>query len=219
MSERENKLSGVNEVATTRRKFLKGAAAVTPVLLSVKSAPLLARNCTLSGQLSGNLSNHDDEICGGEGCSPGYWGNRGFQVGSWHPLFPPEMMFFDAFGRDCFPNKSLLDVVRKMVDDNEMVINPGCTDPFSMNESSDGKNGKGKKDGDKGNEHSCHNMLRQLGFHAVAGLQNAATQVKYDVSVDVVINSFQFAYDSGSYEAMENAKDTLDKLNNQYCPL
>jgi len=210
MSNQDKNLYGAKGDA--RRKFLKGAAAVTPVLLSVNSAPIWARNCTLSGQLSGNLSNHDDEICGGEGCTPGYWGNRGYHVGSWHPQFPPEMLFFDAFGRDCFPYKTLLDVVKKQVEDQEMVINPSCNDPFTGS-------GSGKPGHDKDNEHTCHNMLRQLGFHAVAALQNAATQVKYDISVDVVVQSFQASYDSGSYDAMERTKDTFDQLNNQYCPL
>lgn len=216
MSEQDNNITSANGVA--RRKFLKGAAAVTPVLLSVNSAPVWARNCTLSGQLSGNLSNHDDEICGGEGCSPGYWGHRGYQIGSWHLQFPPEMMFSDAFGRDCFPNKTLLDVVRKLVEDNEMVVNPSCSDPLMLSDPSMSSH-DGSKKADKDEEHSCHNMLRQLGFHAVAALQNAATQVKYDITVDTVISSFQAAYDSGSIDAMERTKDTLDQLNNQYCPL
>jgi len=213
MSDKEHIKSAAN--GNARRKFLKGAAAVTPVLLSVNSAPVWARNCTLSGQLSGNLSNHDDEICGGEGCSPGYWGQRGYQVGAWHAKFPPEMMFFDAFGRDCFPNKTLLDVIRKQVDDRDMVINPSCSDPLQSSDLYPDGNSKLYKD----KQHSCHNMLRQLGFQAVAALQNAATVVKYDITVATVIQSMQAAYDSGSYDAMERTKDTLDQLNNQYCPL
>jgi len=126
------------------------------------------------------------------------------------------MMFLDAFGRDCFPNKTLLDVVRKQCADDEMVINPSCSDPFTMGH--DSKSSKKSDDSDK-NDNNCYNMLRQLGFHAVAALENAATEVKYDIPVDVVIESFQAAYDKGTMSAMEETKDALDKLNNQYCPL
>lgn len=151
----------------------------------------------------------------GEGCSPGYWGHRGYQVGAWHNQFPPTMLFLDAFGRDCFPNHTLLDVVRKLVADDDMVLNSHCADPFTI--SSGSGHDSGSKDKDQ--EHTCHNMLRQLGMHSVAALQNAATQVKFDITVQVVIDSFQAAYDSGSFDAMERTKDTLDRLNNQYCPL
>jgi len=58
-----------------RRKFLVGAAVSTPVILSIVSRPALGGACTVSGFLSGNLSNpHAQEICGGR--SPGYWINH-----------------------------------------------------------------------------------------------------------------------------------------------
>ena len=72
------------EYSSGRRRFLfKGAVISAPVIMTVASRPVWAggwrkwgggkgRNCTLSGQLSGNLST-PDEVCSGEGCTPGYW--------------------------------------------------------------------------------------------------------------------------------------------------
>jgi len=56
-----------------RRKFVKGAAAAAPIILTVTSRPAMGGNfCTPSGFLSGNLSNPDDQMpCNGR--SPGYW--------------------------------------------------------------------------------------------------------------------------------------------------
>ena len=64
-----------------------------------------------------------------------------------------------------------------------------------------------------------YDMLRQLGYHSVAALQNAATSVCYDITVPDVIASFTNAYLSCNAATMEQVKTTLDNLNNQYCPL
>ena len=59
----------------SKRRLLKGAIGTTPVILAVTSKPVLAGWCTVSGFLSGNLSqNHGQERCGG--LSPGYWKNH-----------------------------------------------------------------------------------------------------------------------------------------------
>lgn len=64
--------------ADARRRFLKGAALASPVLLSIASRPVLGttRFCSASGFMSGNLSNKGgkDVNCGGN--SPGYWKNH-----------------------------------------------------------------------------------------------------------------------------------------------
>ncbi|NOX76763.1 MAG: hypothetical protein GXP17_09185 [Gammaproteobacteria bacterium] len=56
----------------SRRKFLVNAAVTTPVVLSVVSQSALGAACTVSGFLSGNLSNpQQQDFCGGRGRS--YW--------------------------------------------------------------------------------------------------------------------------------------------------
>lgn len=64
--------------ADARRRFIKGAALASPVLLSIASRPVLgtSRFCSASGFMSGNLSNQGgkDVSCGGN--SPGYWKNH-----------------------------------------------------------------------------------------------------------------------------------------------
>jgi hypothetical protein len=65
--------------AEGRRQFIKKTIVTVPVILTVTSQPVWAwtrcRRCTISGQLSGNLSGPQDEDCG-EGCTPGYWKNH-----------------------------------------------------------------------------------------------------------------------------------------------
>jgi hypothetical protein len=58
-----------------KRKLLRGLAVTAPVIMAVSSKPALANFCTVSGFLSGNLSNPNSEKrCGGR--SPGYWINH-----------------------------------------------------------------------------------------------------------------------------------------------
>lgn len=189
-----------------RRKFIKGAAAATPVILSVASRPVWARNCSLSGQLSGNLSDHDGIPCNGEGCTPGFWGQQGYRSNSYHPKFPSHMLFYDAFGRDAFPGKTLLEVVASKFQDPEMNVPLNCRSLSVLSNNTNTKK-------------VCANMLRELGAQSVAALQNAASPMKYDLDVETVIRSFQKSYDAGTAIAMEDTKNAFDQFNNQFCPL
>lgn len=61
-----------------RRRLLKGIVASGPVIASVTSRPVLAaRNCTESGQLSGNASGPEEE-CPREGCGALFWSDYPF---------------------------------------------------------------------------------------------------------------------------------------------
>lgn len=188
----------------SRRKFIKGAAIATPIILSVASRPVWARNCSLSGQLSGNLSDQDGIPCFGEGCTTGFWQQKGYTSNSYHPKFPPNMLFYDAFGRNAFPNKTLYEVVSGKLLDQEMNVPLTCVDVSPS---------------PAANSNVCGNMLRQLGAQAVAALQNAASPMKYDLDVATVILSFQKSYDNGTVVAMEDTKNAFDLKNNQFCPL
>lgn len=63
-----------------RRRLARGGIAGTVVLGSLISKPVLGAvpyHCTISGQISGNLSRPDDNTnCKTLGRSPGYWGNK-----------------------------------------------------------------------------------------------------------------------------------------------
>ncbi|MFT7005556.1 MAG: hypothetical protein ACJAXJ_000054 [Colwellia sp.] len=66
-----------SEVPTnTRRQFFKKAAIGSALLTTVSSRPVWAVGCTVSGNMSGNLSNPDRDDCTGKatGKSPGWWG-------------------------------------------------------------------------------------------------------------------------------------------------
>lgn len=58
----------------SRRNLIRGMSAA-PIVLSVSSRPVWAAGCTISGHLSGNLSNPQDTDCTSqaEGKSPDYW--------------------------------------------------------------------------------------------------------------------------------------------------
>jgi hypothetical protein len=225
--------TGADETySVERRRFLlKGALVSAPVILTVASRPVWAGGrrhgggggCALSGQLSGNLSQPEEE-CGGEGCTPGYW-MQDQHLDSWCTCFPPSTLFVDAFGVDAFPGLTLLQVIRLgRLDVNDSSIfdlakpPPGCNpvEPY-------GGGFKKKSYGGGGSynvpDRNYYNMLRQLAFHSVAALQNAGTTVCYDLTIDDVINSFVNAYQSCNASMMESAKDSLAYLNEQYCPL
>ena len=127
----------------------------------------------------------------------------------WHNQFPYDRKFKDVFlkdvGEDAFPDSSLHEVITMAEGGDDVDMNPATTCTGSL----------------PGN---YYNMLRQLGFHSVAALQNAATDVSFDLTVDDVITIFVDAYTKcdvlGAYTSyyMEDAKDDLDTLNNQGCP-
>jgi hypothetical protein len=69
----------VNELGemptNTRRQFFKKAAIGSALLTTVSSRPVWAVGCTVSGEMSGNLSNPDRNDCDAmaTGKSPGWW--------------------------------------------------------------------------------------------------------------------------------------------------
>ena len=66
--------------SNSRRKLLKGAVAA-PVFLTVASRPIFARNCSVSGAISGNLSD-PSKIFVCDGRTPGYWGEHPLEWGA-----------------------------------------------------------------------------------------------------------------------------------------
>jgi len=73
-----NSASPVNNSGAdlSRRKFSKTGLVAAPVIMTLASRPALgAYQCSVSGAISGNLSNIDDSIpCGSK--SPGWWKNN-----------------------------------------------------------------------------------------------------------------------------------------------
>lgn len=130
-----------------------------------------------------------------EGCDAAFWKEN---TDLWHPQFPPNMYFNDAFGRNAFPGLTLHQVV-SFIDgyDPNMVDIPLCVgvDPIL-----------------------AKNSLIQLGLNAVAALQNAATPVNYNLDIDTVILSFQQAYDKCTLVSLEDTKSVFETYNNQGCP-
>lgn len=65
------------QVDEKRRRLAKGGLAAPIVLGTLLSRPVLGavpHNCTISGQISGNISSHGTPVdCGTLGVSPGYW--------------------------------------------------------------------------------------------------------------------------------------------------
>lgn len=71
----------LNKASTNpRRQFFKKAAIGSALLTTISSRPVWAVGCTVSGQMSGNLSNPDRNDCdaAATGKSPGYWKSWAF---------------------------------------------------------------------------------------------------------------------------------------------
>ena len=101
-------IAGMNSRGKDRRRFIKRAIVAAPFILTVTSRPVWAINCTMSGQLSGNLSDAAGEQCGGEGCSVAYWASH---TDDWHYDFRDHLQFKYVFGTDVFGTDSLGDVI------------------------------------------------------------------------------------------------------------
>ncbi len=178
----------------SRRRLLKGIVASAPVVASVASRPVLAaRNCSESGQLSGNASGTGPE-CGGEGCTPGFWKNH---TGLWHYDYPTSAVFDTVFGVAIFGNTATLyEVVWNQVEPTGSDVN--CVQNTQ-------------------HPNNPHKLVKALGRHAVAALQNAATSVSYDLTVGQVVASVQSAIVSNCGD-VKTTKNTLKDLNQQGCP-
>lgn len=185
-----------------RRNFLKKSALLSaPVIMTIASGPVWARNCTMSGRLSGNLSDTGPE-CPPAACSPGYW-MQDQHLSSWseNSNYRPGSFFNIVFGVTAFPSTvTLLQAIRKEVSP----ANPTG---------------------------SCHqkdqlkDALSQLAFHAVAALQNSLTlnTLYYPHTTATVIQKFQqgfSAYNNCNKGGIINAKDYLEApyLNAHFCP-
>lgn len=199
---------GVEKAALNRRNFLKKSALLSvPVIMTIASGSVWARprNCTMSGRLSGNLSDTGPE-CPPAACSPGYW-KQTQHLGSWSPTikYRPGDSFNDAFNLmfdPAFPaSATLFQVVNKEVEPN----NP----PSSCTPHQD----------------QLKEALKQLAFHAVAALQNSLTlrALDYPHSTASVIQIFQqgfAAYKLCNKGEVEAAKNFLEApyANAHFCP-
>lgn len=71
------------DTSSARRGFLKKAAISAPILTTIAARPVWAGQCSLSGNLSNNVSNHEHQApCSILGYSHGYWGNLNSGKGS-----------------------------------------------------------------------------------------------------------------------------------------
>lgn len=164
-----------------RRSLIKGAAAVTPIMMTVASRPVLGAQCTPSAWVSGNLSDHSqDRSCGGY--SPGYWKTHPEQ---WVRFKPGTCKYSSKFGtckeyksdgtpfhrfsrmrrRGVFPGHYYRD--RTLM---QVLWLKGHEDPY------------------------------QLGAHIVAALLNAASKPDYGMSVRDVIRIYGQLARRGYYQ-------------------
>lgn len=178
----------------TRRRLLKGGLIGAPVILTQTGRPAWAGGCSESAMASENMSEIGSGECWGEGCNKKFWKNH---TGLWHPNYHPDREFDSVFLVTAFyaentqVGATLNEVIRG---DCDAVPPVNCT----------------------GN---CSRELRRLGRHAVAALQNAACDIKYDFDVLTVVNMFLEAYTDGSIDKMRTVRGLFEDYNEQYCPL
>lgn len=187
--ETEKTLPRRGDVPDAVRRRLARAGLIAPVIVTLAGRTAWAANCTESGQLSGNLSN-PGPACGGQGCSPGYWKTH---TERWHPNYPPTASFNALFGVNAFPGATLYQVICEAASPNL----PSACAPVS----------------------GCTGTLKSCGMHAVAALQNAATEISYVFDTMMVKTKFAAAYSMGTKDAIEWQKNEFDYQNNRGCPL
>lgn len=188
------------DVNKSRRSFAKGGIAVAPVIMSLASRPVWAsRTCSYSGQLSGYISGPSfEDLCHGEGLSPGFWGNH---TGQWNINFPTSKPFKDVFGDHVgfnnIPGGGFPHLIDVMNSSNVNQANPNIISKCSPA------------------NNNLNNMARQLAYQAVAALQNSASSLKYPITVADLISQVSTALSSCNAHTMEVLKTTLDGWNNQ----
>lgn len=188
----------------SRRVFLKKSALLSaPVIMTIASGPVWARNCTMSGRLSGNLSD-SGPVCPPAACSPGYW-KQDQHLGSWSNTLPytSGSYFNEAFVVTAFPaTATLLQVIRGEV----LPVYPASAACDAIKD-------------------KARDKLALLAFHAVAGLQNSLMLgvLDYPHSTATVKAQFQAgftAYNNCYRQGVLDAKDFLEApyLNVHFCP-
>jgi hypothetical protein len=107
----ESLLPAGRDPSASRRRLLQGALATAPVLMTLVSRPVLAKQCqTPSGYVSANASNASAVSC--IGVSPDGWKNA--TTRDFPPGFPRDRPFNDFFNSPPYPDfasLSLLDVL------------------------------------------------------------------------------------------------------------
>ena len=98
--------TGMNLRGKDRRRFIKRAIIAAPFILTVTSRPVWANTCSISGQMSGNLSDQNYDC--GRGCSPGYWKNH---QDEWASAYSTGANFDQVFGVFVFGTATLYEVI------------------------------------------------------------------------------------------------------------
>ena len=180
-----------------RRQLLKGIVASTPVILSMTSRPVLAgANCTASGQLSGNMSDIADHPCMGSGCSGNNWREN---LNEFHYDYPSDAFFNTVFGIDLFGASVTLGEVINKTPTPSLATTKTCIDGTTA-------------------------RIEIFGKQATTALQNAASEVSFDLTVTDVMNDVKNAYTNAiagqpvgiiDCDILETAYIALRNLNNQ----
>ena len=184
-----------NGADLSRRKFSKTGLLVAPAIYTLASKPAFGNHCSISGHLSGNLSQPNDHVCGG--CTPGYWGQH---PRMWPTTYEPGSCTDGMAGNHC-------------------KFNSYNNDGTMFHHASYGFGGS-LYQGESmmrvihmaGNEDSY-----QLGAHAVAALLNSIRlgEELYGMTPQLVIQLFN---DNYSYDP-EGLKNTFMMMNERNCPL
>jgi len=198
----------------TRRTLTK-AALTLPITASL--APRAAFGCSVSGFLSGNVSeNHGPHTCEGNGCTPGFWKNN---VEAW-PLHSFSPGVCGTYNTNEGNGQVTCSQWNPSITGGATAISSmapeSCADDFASFVGGYGydylttsimeillKEVKGS-----GNTNSI------LAHYIAAILNSASSQIVYGTSIAEIKEAFCKAY---SENKLEEFKDILDVLNNRGC--
>jgi len=198
-----------NGADLSRRRFSKTGLLAAPAIYTLASKPAFGNHCSISGHLSGNLSQPNDHVCGG--CTPGYWGQ--------HPENWPNMSIDAYHPGSCGP------VTTGHKTRPGRMVGNHCQDNSYNN---DGTMFHDANYGFGGSLYQGESMMRvihmagnedsyQLGAHAVAALLNSIRlgEEVYGMTPMQVVQLFN----EHCLIDPEGLKNTFQMMNERNCPL
>jgi hypothetical protein len=209
-----------------RRRLARAGMASTVVLGSLASKPVLGTTsnywCTISGKLSGNLSNHANELdCKTLGRSPGYWKSKTWPSGFTNGTLPNNSCSFTGgvagtvFNGYTYNGKTLASAF-KMKPTSDMCRIVDATESGYGSLSLKATMLQVLNTGGGLNE----TAIASLGRATVASLLNAkaygGANALYPLTQEKIIEMFNAVYLGGTYPVSSTVSWTRDDVRNYF---
>jgi len=217
-------VSKLDDKASTRRRFIKGAISTTPVILSLANRPAWGTDCSLSGIMSATHASHHDTSTScnnmGSGCTPGFWKQnaKAWRLTGCKPGNCKESDDDDDDYKKKHKRRYKRSYKSGWYTVNGCRTKNGCKDYDNTGTKFSEIFGAGYS------SETCMQMLHRhpgsLEFHAIAAVFNCmAFPSSYGYTASYIVEVYQRIVDEGDGAKISALHDTLDYLNNRGCPI